>query len=72
MTDHVPHKGPSKPDASGPQPHDVSSISHSLIEEEALRTIIPKLTVFSGEMLKGEASFEQWSYELQTLRKTYQ
>ena len=22
-------------------------------------------------MLKGEASFEQWSYELQTLRKTY-
>ena len=22
-------------------------------------------------MLKGEASFEQWSYELQTLRKAY-
>ena len=21
--------------------------------------------------MKGEASFEQWSYELQTLRKTY-
>ena len=23
-------------------------------------------------MVKGEASFEQWSYELQTLRQTYQ
>ena len=22
-------------------------------------------------MVKGEASFEQWSYELQTLRKSY-
>ena len=29
------------------------------------------MSVFSGEMVKGEASFEQWSYELQTLRKTY-
>ena len=61
---HVTHKGPSKPDASGYQPHDVSSILHSLIKEGALRTNIPKLSVFSGEMLKGEASFEQWSYEL--------
>ena len=68
---HVPHKSPSKPDASGPQPHDVSSILHSLIKEGALRTNISKLSVFSGEMLEGEASFEQWSYELQTLRKTY-
>ena len=41
-----------------------------LIKEGALRTNIPKLSVFSGEMDKGEASFEQWSYELQTLRKT--
>ena len=68
---HETHKGPSKPDASGYQPQDVSSILHSLIKEWALRTNIPKLSVFSGEMLKGEASFEQWSYELQTLRKTY-
>ena len=55
---HVTHKGPSEPDASGYQPQDVSSILHSLIKEGALRTNIPKLSVFSGEMLKGEASFE--------------
>ena len=24
-----------------------------------------------GEVAKGEVSFDQWSYELQTLRKTY-
>ena len=36
-----------------------------------MRTNIPKLSVFSGERLKGEASFEQWSYKLQSLRKTY-
>ena len=29
------------------------------------------MSVFSVEMVKGEASFEQWSYELQTLRKSY-
>ena len=28
---HVLHRSPSKPDASGSQPHDVSSILHSLI-----------------------------------------
>ena len=68
---HVPHRSPSKPDATGSQPHDVSSILHSLIKEGILRTNIPKLSVFSGEMVKGEAFFEQWSYQLQTLRKTY-
>ena len=68
---HGTHKSHSKPDASGSQPRDVSSILHSLIKEGALRTNIPKLSVFSGEMLKGETSFEQWSYELHTLRKTY-
>ena len=68
---HVTHKSLSKPDASGSQPNDVSSIIHSLIKEGALRTNILKLSAFSGEMLKGEASLEQWSYELQTLRKTY-
>ena len=41
------------------------------MKEGALRTNIPKLSVLSGEIVKGEASFEQWSYELQTLRKTY-
>ena len=60
-----------KPDGSGPTPQDVSSILHSLIKEGALRTNIPKLSIFSGEKVKGEASFEQWSYELQSLRKTY-
>ena len=68
----MPHRSPSKPDnASESQAHEVSSILYSLIKEGALRTNIPKLSVFSGEMLKGEASFEQRSYELQTLRKTY-
>ena len=68
---HEPHGSPSKPDASGSQHQDVSSILHSLIKEGALRTSIPKLSAFSGERLKSEASFEQWSYELQSLRKTY-
>ena len=68
----VPIRSPSKPEnATLTQAHEVSSILHSLIKEGALRTNIPKLSVFSGEMVKGEASFEQWSYELQTLRKTY-
>ena len=29
------------------------------------------MSAFSGERAKGEVSFEQWSYEFQTLRKTY-
>ena len=61
---HVPHRSPPKPDASGSQVHEVSSILHSLIKEGALRTNIPKLSVFSGEIMKGEASFEQRPYEL--------
>ena len=36
-----------------------------------LRINIPTLSAFSGQRAKGEVSFEQWSYELQTLRKTY-
>ena len=55
---HVTHKSPSIPDASGYQPHDVSSILPSLIKEGALRTSICKLSVFIGEMLKGETSFD--------------
>ena len=68
---HVPRDIPSKPDGLGSTPQDVSSILHSLIKEGALRTNIPKLSIFSGERVKGEASFEQWSYELQSLRRTY-
>ena len=49
----------------------MSSILHTLLKDGALRTNIPKLSAFSGERAKGEVSFEQWSYELQTLRKTY-
>ena len=68
----VPNRSPSKPEnASLSQAHEVSSVLHSLIKEGALITIITKLTVFSVEMVKGEASLKQWSYELQTLRKTY-
>ena len=51
--------------------HEVSSILQILLKDRALRTNIPKLSAFSGERDKGEVSFEQWSYELQTLRKTY-
>ena len=50
---------------------DVSSILQTLLKDGALRTNIPKLSAFSGERVKGEVSFQQWSYELQTLRKTY-
>ena len=49
----------------------MSSVLHTLLKEGALRTNIPKLSAFSGEMVKGEVSFEQWSYELQILRKSY-
>ena len=49
----------------------MSSILHTLLKDGALRTNIPKLSAFSGERAKGEVSFEQWSYELQTLKKTY-
>ena len=68
---HVPRDTPPKPDGFGTTPQDVSSILHSLIKEGALRTDIPKLSIFSGERVKWEASFEQWSYELQSLRRTY-
>ena len=61
----------SRQDASIGPGHDVSSILQTLLKGGALRTNIPKLSAFSGERAKGEVSFEQWSYELQTLRKTY-
>ena len=65
------NRSPSKPEnASLSQAYEISSILHSLIKEGALRTNIPKLFVFSGEMVKAEGSFEQCSYEVQTLRKT--
>ena len=51
--------------------HDVSPVLQTLLKEGALRTYIPKLSAFSGEAGKGEVSFDQWSYELQTLRKSY-
>ena len=68
---HVPQDSPSKPDALGSHHQELSSILHSLIKEGAPRTNIPKFSVFNGERLIEEASFEQWSYELQSLRKTY-
>ena len=51
--------------------HGVSSILHTLLKDGALWTNIPKLSAFSGERAKEEVSFEQWSYQFQTLRKTY-
>ena len=50
---HVSKDIPSKPDGLGSTPQDVSSILHSLIKEGALRTNIPKLSIFSGERVKG-------------------
>ena len=61
----------SRQDPSVGSAHDVSSIPQALQKEGALRTNIPKLSAFSGEGAKGEVSFEQWSYELQPLRKSY-
>ena len=69
---HVPQDCPFKPGGLGSYPQDVSSILRSLIKEGAPRTNIPKLSVFSGERLKGEASFEQWSYELQSPKEDLQ
>ena len=61
----------SRQDASIGPVHEVSSILQTLLKDGTLRTNIPKLSAFSGERAKGEISFEQWSYELQTLRKIY-
>ena len=61
----------SRQDASLGSVHDVSSILQKLLKEGALRTNIPKLLACSGERANGEVSFEQWSYELQSLRKSY-
>ena len=57
----------SRQDVSISPAHEVSS----LLKDRALRTNIPTLSALSGERGKGEISFGQWSYELQTLRKTY-
>ena len=65
--------------------HEVSAVLQTLLKEGALRTNIPKLSAFSGEMAKGRCplssgsmsfnhstmSFEQQIYELQTLQKCY-
>ena len=58
-------------DTSFSPAHEVSSILQTLLKDGALRTNIPKLSAFSGERVKGAVSFGEWSYELQTLRKTY-
>ena len=50
---HVPRDIPPKPDGFGTTPQDVSSILNSLFKEGALRTNIPKLSIFSGERVKG-------------------
>ena len=61
----------SRQDVSISPAHEVSSILQTLLKDGALRTNIPTWSAFSGERAKGEVSFEQWSCELQTLRKTY-
>ena len=57
-------------DASMDSVHDVSSVLQTLLKEGALWTNVSNLSAFSGEAGKGEVSFDQWSYELQTLRKS--
>ena len=61
----------SRLDVSISPAHEVSSILHTLLKDGVLRTNIPKFSAFSRERARGEVSFEQWSYELLTLRKTY-
>ena len=61
----------SRQDVSISPAHEVSFILQTLVKNGTLRTNIPKLSTFSGERAKGEVSCEQWSYELQTLRKMY-
>ena len=61
----------SRQNASLGSAHEVSAVLQTLLKERALRTNFPKLSAFSGEMAKGEVSFEQWSYKLQTLKKSY-
>ena len=61
----------SRQDASMGSVHDVSSVLQTLLKDGALRTNVPQLSAFSGEVAKGELSFDQWSYELQTLRTSY-
>ena len=43
----------SRQDASMGSAHDVSAVLQTLLKEGALRTNIPKLSAFSGEMAKG-------------------
>ena len=52
--------------------HDVSSVLQTLLKEGALRTNVPKLSAFSGEVANGEVFFDQWSYELQTFKEVIQ
>ena len=66
----LPQEIKSRQDASLGSAHEVSVVLQTLLREGKLRTSIPKLPAFSGEMAKG-VSFEQWSYELLTLRKSY-
>ena len=60
----------SRPDVSISPAHEVPSILQTLLKDGALRTNIPKVSASSRERAKGEVSFEQWSYEPQTLGKT--
>ena len=56
-------------DASLGTVHDVSLVL--IIEGRGTKDQYPQTILFQGGMVKGEVSFEQWSYELQTLRKSY-
>ena len=60
----------SRQDASLDSAHEVSAVLQTLLKEGTLKINIPKLSAFSGDKAKREV-FEQWSYELQTLRKSY-
>ena len=44
----------SRQDASLGSAHDVSAVLQTLLKEGPLRTNIPKLSAFNGEMAKGQ------------------
>ena len=81
----IPPEHPPVHPPTEPQPHinfdpnvigeTIAKANESLIETLAnhglLRTQVPKICQFSGDNMKGDASFEQWEYEVEILRPTH-
>ena len=72
---HARQPGPGTPKSPFQFPvteHDMTTNIISNLVKGALRTTVPRLSNYSGDMTgkAGEVSFEQWSFEVQGLRKT--